>query len=128
MAEKESANFTSIADYANPKNNLNNMSADYAKEQRKRFLKETAQIQHFLAAPENMVLMRRYESVVEEFQLKITAKRKDYQTFDEVMNYLADLLFNRDPVLRQNRRLTRAMLFYMYWNCDIGKNEDAETV
>jgi len=110
------------------KNTLNNMSADYAKEQRKRFLKETAQIQRFLAAPENMELMRRYESVVDEFQLKITAKRKDYQTFDDVMNYLADLLFNRDPILRQNRRLTRAMLFYMYWNCDIGKNEDAEAV
>lgn len=106
------------------KNNLNNMTADYAREQRK----ETAQIQRFLAAPENLELMRRYEAVVDEFQLKITAKRKDHQTFDDVMNYLADLLFNRDPILRQNRRLTRAMLFYMYWNCDIGKNEDAETV
>ena len=109
------------------KNHLNNMSAEYAKEQRRRYLKETAQIQRFLAAPENMALTRRYESVVEEFQLKITAKRRNYQPFDEVMNYLADLLFSRDPVLRQNRRLTRAMLFYMYWNCDIGKNGDAET-
>lgn len=109
------------------KNHLNNMTPDYAREQRRRYLKETAQIQRFLAAPENMALTRRYESVVEEFQLKITAKRKDYQAFDEVMNYLADLLFNRDPVLRQNKRLTRAMLFYMYWNCDIGKNEDAAT-
>lgn len=109
------------------KNRLNNMTPDYAREQRRRYLKETAQIQRFLAAPENMALTRRYESVVEEFQLKITAKRKDYQTFDDVMNYLADLLFSRDPVLRQNRRLTRAMLFYMYWNCDIGKNEDAAT-
>jgi hypothetical protein len=34
-----------------------------------------------------------------------------------------DLLFNRDAVLRQraHKRLTRAVLFYMYWNCDIGK-------
>jgi hypothetical protein len=109
------------------KNKLNKMTVDYAKEQRKRYLKETPQIQRFLSAPENLDLMQRYESVVEEFQLKITAKRKDYQTFDEVLNYLTDLLFSRDPVLRQNRRLTRAMLFYMYWNCDIGKNEDAET-
>ena len=68
-----------------------------------------------------------YESVVDEFQLKITAKRKDYQSFDEVMEYLADLLFNRDPILRQiaHRRLTRAMLFYMYWNCDIGEVDNA---
>ncbi len=43
------------------------------------------------------------------------------------MQYLAKLLFNRDPVLSQHKRLTRAMLFYMYWNCDIGDQGDAET-
>jgi len=109
------------------KNALNNMTAAYAKEQRRKFLKETAQIRTFLAAPENIELLRMYESVVDEFQLKILAKRKDYQTFDEVMEYLVDLLFNRDPVLRQHahKRLTRAILFYMYWNCDIGEVDDA---
>lgn len=109
------------------KNALNNMSADYAKAQRKRYLKETVEIRAFLAAPENLELLRMYESVVDEFQLKIIAKRKDYQTFDEVMEYLVDLLFNRDPVLRQHahKRLTRAVLFYMYWNCDIGEDNDA---
>jgi len=111
------------------KNLLNNMSAEYAKAQRRKFLKETAQIRAFLAAPENLELLHMYESVVDEFQLKIVAKRKDYQTFDDVMEYLVDLLFNRDPVLRQHahKRLTRAMLFYMYWNCDIGEVDDAAT-
>lgn len=111
------------------KNSLNNMSADYAKVQRRKYLKETAQIRAFLAAPENLDLLRMYESVVDEFQLKIIAKRKDYQTFDEVMEYLVDLLFSRDPVLRQHahKRLTRAVLFYMYWNCDIGEVDDAAT-
>jgi hypothetical protein len=109
------------------KNALNNMSAEYAKAQRRKYLKETAQIRDFLAAPENLDLLRMYESVVDEFQLKIIAKRKDYQTFDEVMEHLIDLLFNRDPVLRQHvhKRLTRAVLFYMYWNCDIGEVGDA---
>ena len=108
------------------KNALNNMTDDYAKAQRKRYLKETAQIRSFLSAPENLELLRLYESVVDEFQLKIIAKRKDYQTFDEVMEYLVDLLFNRDPILRQHahKRLTRAVLFYMYWNCDIGEAGD----
>ena len=103
------------------------MSADYAKALRRKYLKETAQIRAFLAAPENLVLLRMYESVVDEFQLKIIAKRKDYQTFDEVIEYLVDLLFSRDPVLRQHahKRLTRAVLFYMYWNCDIGEVGDA---
>ncbi len=54
-------------------------------------------------------------------QLKILAKRKDYQTFDEIMEYLVDLLFNRDPVLRQHPQATDAShSFYMYWNRDIG--------
>lgn len=111
------------------KNALNNMTADYARAQQRKYLKETAQIRYFLAAPENLELMRMYESVGDEFQLKIIAKRKDYQTFDHVMEYLVDLLFNRDPVLRQpnHKRLTRAVLFYMYWNCDIGEVGDAST-
>lgn len=109
------------------KNALNNMSKEYAKELRKRYLKETAPIASFLAAPENLELLELYASVVEEFQLKIIAKRKDFQEFDSVMEYLMDLLFNRDPVLRQraHKRLTRGMLFYMYWNCDIGESGDA---
>lgn len=108
------------------KNSINKMSPEYAKEIRKRFLKETTQIQRFLSAPENQELLRLYEGIVDEFQLKIVSKRKDYQSFDEVMEYLLDLLYARDPILRQqkHRRLTRAMLFYMYWNCDIGRKEN----
>lgn len=109
------------------KNVLNNMTVEYAKAQRKKYLKETAQIRTFLAAPENLDLLHRYESVVDEFQLKIIANRHGFQTFDKVMEYLIDLLFGRDPVLCQHKRLTRTMLFYMYWNCDIGKVDDATT-
>lgn len=107
------------------KNAINRMSGAYAKSIRRLYLKDTAQVKTFLAAPENDELLRMYESTVEEFQLKIIAKRKDYQSFDEVMNYLMDLLFARDPILRRNRKLTRVMLFYMYWNCDIGESDDA---
>jgi hypothetical protein len=65
---------------------------------------------------------------VEEFQLKIISKRKTFQKFDQVMEYLLDLLFKRDPILnqRKHKRLTRAVLFYMYWNCDIGEVADAQ--
>ena len=103
------------------------MSVEYAKALLKRYLKETAQVKVFLAAPENDELLRMYESVVDEFQFKIISKRTDYQSFDEVMEYMLDLLFKRDPLLRANKQLTRAMLFYMYWNCDIGEGDDAAT-
>lgn len=108
------------------KNEINNMTPGYAKQLRRNFLKETTQIASFLAAPENTGLLELYSTVVTEFQLKIVAKRKDHQTFDEVMEYITDLLFNRDPVLRRNKRLTRAVLFHMYWNCDIGETDVAE--
>jgi hypothetical protein len=109
------------------KNILNTMTAEYATALRRRYLKETSQIQAFLAAPENLDLLRLYESTVDEFQFKIIANRKDYQTFDDVLEYLVDLLFGRDPVLRQHKRLTRTVLFYMYWNCDLGDTGDAST-
>lgn len=105
------------------KNRLNNMTQEYAKEQRKKFLRYAGQIYEFLSDPDNFKIRQLYESVVEEFQLKITAHRKDYQTFDKIMEYLRELLFNRDIILKRNKKLTRAMLFYMYWNCDLGENE-----
>jgi hypothetical protein len=111
------------------KNALNNMTTEYAAALRKRYLKDTAQIRTFLAAPENLEILKSYEATAEEFQMKIISKRKDFQNFDAVMEYLLDLLFQRDPILRQkqHKRLTRAVLFYMYWNCDIGEVADAET-
>ncbi len=107
------------------KNELNNMSHEYGRELRRRYLKETQQIKTFLAAPENADLLERYEAAADEFQLQVLAKRKDYQFFDEVMNYLINLLLGRDPILRANKRLTRTMVFYMYWNCDVGLNDVA---
>lgn len=113
--------------YSN-KNQINNMSNSYAMAQQQKFLKETEQIRKFLANPENDNLLRTYKSVVDEFQLKIIAKRKDYQEFDQVMEYLVDLLFHRDPVLTRYKRITRSVLFYMYWNCDIGESSlDSES-
>ena len=108
------------------KNRLNEMSDDYSNTLLRKYLKETEQIRQFLAAPENDELLSAYESAVDELELRIIAHRKDYQSFDQVMEYLIDLLFNRDPILRQkqHKRLTRALLFYMYWNCDIGVKGD----
>ena len=106
------------------KNVLNQMTPEYAKLLRRRYLKDTAQIRAFLSAPENQHILKAYETAVDEFELKIIAKRTDYQSFDAVINYLVDLLFDRDPVLRQHKRLTRAVVFYMYWNCDIGLGAD----
>jgi hypothetical protein len=109
------------------KNRINNLSPEYARAMRRRYLREADQISSFLAAPGNAHLLDLYEGAVEEFALKIVAKRQEYQKFDDVFNYLFDLLFARDSVLRANKRLTKAVVFYMYWNCDIGETNDAAT-
>lgn len=107
------------------KNQLNNMSAEYARDFRRLYLKESQQIRNFLSDPQNEELLRSYLSAVEEFQLNVIAKRKEYQLFDNVLNYLFSLLFDRDAILRRNKQLTRAVIFYMYWNCDLGENLNA---
>lgn len=111
------------------KNEFNNMSDGFAEELNKRCLPYTRKIEDFLAAPENADVVARYDATVEDFQLKIIAKRADYQSFDDVFNHLVDMLVKRDPVLagRGRPRLVRIMLFYMYWHCDIGKHPDAAT-
>ena len=109
------------------KNQINNMSEEYALLLRRLYLKETQQIREFLADPQNDELLTCYSSIVEEFQLEVVAKRKNHQTFDNVLEYLFKLLFERDVFLRAHKRLTRAVVFYMYWNCDLGEDSDAQT-
>lgn len=105
------------------KSKLNNMTDEFAALLADKYLVETESFSSFLAAPGNRSILGRYSDTVEEFQLKIVAKRKDFETFDDVFNRIYDLLISRDPVLRRHKRLTRAMLFYMYWNCDIGRSK-----
>ncbi len=100
------------------------MSEDYAKEQLAKHLLETRNIKEFLSMPGNEAYQEKYETVANDFNFEIIAKRKDYQTFDEVINYLYRFIIGRDVILKGHKRLTRLILFYMYWNCDIGRDQD----
>lgn len=105
------------------KNRINNMSAKFATLLEKKYLVETVNFSVFLSDLGNKEILKCYADAVDEFQLKIVSKRKDFETFDDVFNRICDVLISRDPVLKRHKRLTRAMLFYMYWNCDIGDDE-----
>jgi hypothetical protein len=108
------------------KNNINNMSDSFARYLKKKYLVYTSQIEEFLAHPANKIALRYYEGAVEEFQLKIIAKRHKFQSFDNLFNHLVDLLVGRDGTLRSNKALLRAMIFYMYWHCDIGESANVD--
>lgn len=103
------------------KNKLNSMSKRYADHLSEKYLSHTAAIDRFLADPINADVKEQYDGAVEEFQMKVIASRRDYQSFDKVFNHLVDVLVSRDAVLASNKRMLRAMLFYMYWHCDIGE-------
>lgn len=109
------------------KNRINGMSPEFANYLSRLYMSYTSKIDRFLANPANTESLELYESVVEEFQLKIIAKHDFNSPFDELFNYLIDLLIKRDGVLARHKRLTRAMVFYMYWHCDIGRTEDADS-
>jgi len=109
------------------KNRLNNMSPEFADLLSKRYMVYTRQIEDFLAQPGNGESLRQYEAAVEEFQTKIIAHRAEFQSFDKLFNYLIELLIARDGVLGRNKPLLRALVFYMYWHCDIGRSADVET-
>lgn len=111
---------TSLAD----KNLLNNMTDEFEARLRHLYFSLISTIQGFLADPINDKYRASYQEAAEEFNLKIIAKRAEYETFDDLFNYLLDLLVDRSGILRSDKRLTRAMLYYMYWNCDIGREKD----
>ena len=107
------------------KNALNGVPSEFALQLRKNYLRETAGIEDFLEAPDNSDVRDAYLAAVEELQLKFLEYREKGETFAAIYNRFADLLFTRDPVLRNHKRLTRAVLFFMYWNCDLGVSDHA---
>ena len=107
------------------KNKLNAVPPAFARQLRKNYLKETAGIDDFLENPENSDILDTYLTAVEELQLKFLEYRRRGEAFDTIYNRFADLLFARDVVLKTHKRLTRAVLFYMYWNCDLGISDHA---
>lgn len=107
------------------KNELNNLRSDSADALRKYYMGYTQQIEEFLNDPQNKKLQECYENSVQEFQLQyIIPKQRELEYFDEIFNDLVKYLIERDYILGKNPRLTRMMVFYMYWNCDIGKVND----
>lgn len=106
------------------KNQLNNVDPDYAREWRRKYLKDTPQIAQFLANPINAFIRAKYEDAASEIQLKMMAFREEGVPLERMVEQVQDLLFDRDSLLRSNKRLTRSLLFFMYWSCDIGRTVD----
>ncbi len=109
------------------KNTINSLSEEYAQHIKQDYMMDFNLVKRFLEHPENIKYIDMYKNTAEEFNLKIIAHKREYQIFDHILNRLYDLLVDRDSDLKKNKRLTRLMLYYMYWNCDIGKEHIEHT-
>lgn len=85
-------------------------------------------VRKFLASPTNTHILGRYLEAVAEFKEKLIVHRGEWDDFGRALIYLQDVLFSRDGDLKRNRRITKLIIYYMYWNCDIGEDgrSDAE--
>lgn len=109
------------------KNDANGLSNDLAKYIRQKYMPQFDSVKQFLANPDNKEILRSYQSAAEEFEEQIAIHRGKYQSFDEVLTRIKSLLTKRDGDLARQKALTNLVVYYMYWNCDIGKVEqDAE--
>lgn len=104
------------------KNDDNKLSDEYAKVIKDHMFKDGHfdEITTFLNHPTNVSLKKLYEDTAEEFKMKIITYKRDFDSFELILDYIRDRLVERDPDLSKNKRLTRVFLHYMYYYCDIG--------
>jgi hypothetical protein len=103
------------------KNELNNLSATYYKNQIKnKSLQYFAQIDDFLQNDSDYANI--YYNFADELSNKIEVKRENFDKFEEVFMYLYDLIFEANRIdLNKDRRLIWIFLHHLYFNCHIGR-------
>lgn len=118
--------FNSKKDFKHPgiseKNKINNLSCDYYDEIISYSVQYFSEIQGFLENPRNTVFYEKYHSTADEIKSKLIQYRDNFNSFDEVLNHLYDLIIDGNQSLKHRKRLAYIFLHYMYCNCDIGKN------
>lgn len=107
------------------KNKLNKLSADYDSYIRRNSLVHFKPIQDFLKNPRNEEFRDLYHDTADEIKQKVIAHSAQFDSFDDVLTYLFDLITEGNPLLRRKRKYVSAFLHYMYYNCDIGQNDPA---
>ena len=105
------------------KNELNKLSKDYFDDVIKKNMTYFEQIIGFLSEPNNKELLNKYYNTIDDLNEEITIHRDDYDKFELILNHLYKIVLSKFPELNSKRALVRTFLHYMYYNCDIGKNE-----
>lgn len=122
-----SQGFDSQHDFANypgleKKNEINNLSKRYFDYIQADSLPRFAQIESFLKNPRNSTLRDQYHAVADELKSQLIVHRGSFESFDEALEHIYQLIHERSPELRaaSHRRLVKIFVHYMYCDCDIG--------
>lgn len=107
------------------KNRLNKLSDEYFEDEiRRNSQKYFKQIDVFLEAFINAKYLRQYRNTVRELNNLILIKREDFEKFEEIFFFLYQQIFkgNKDEI-KEHRFLIYVFLHFMYFQCDIGRNQ-----
>ncbi|MGA3099148.1 MAG: ABC-three component system protein [Bryobacteraceae bacterium] len=102
------------------KNTVNGLSKGYFEYLQRDSLPHFASVKAFLEDPRNEQLRNLYHDAADDLKAKITATRARFTTFDDVLIYAHDMIVESNAALAGKKRLVRAFLHYMYFDCDIG--------
>jgi hypothetical protein len=105
------------------KNAVNGLSEEYYNYIKKDSMPYFNDIKKFLENPRNKTLREQYHSTADEIKAKLIQKRGSFNTFDDVLTHMYDLIVDDNPHLKHRRRLAHVFLHYMYCDCDIGKHD-----
>jgi len=103
------------------KNELNRLSKNYFDNVIKKNLIYFQQIEGFLKNPINKEFKNKYLNTIDDINAIISLHREQYDKFEFILEYLYKFVLNSSPELKDNRRLVRLFLHYMYYYCDIGE-------
>lgn len=88
------------------------------------YLREFHKVDDFIENPLNDELKELYFDTADEFHIEILEQLNKNKSIESTLNHLISRLFYRDGDLKSNKRLTRVVVYYMFWNCDIGIKDD----
>lgn len=102
------------------KNKLNKVSQGYEDYINRYYLSHYQSIFLFLSHPSNIEIKNKYMEAASELQSKYLVRFDEGISFSAIMDWLVTYLTRADYVLKNNSELTRALVFYMYFSCDVG--------
>ena len=112
-------------EFAERKNELNNVSWDFFKDKIRGHLQYNQTIEDFLRNPINQKIQEDYFKVTTTIQDFYNEEQNSFSTFEEVFREVFNKINTYDDDISGINTKIKIILHNMYFNCDIGNNPSA---